>query len=383
MSDAGRKTDLLCFFVRFPLRIAFLSALVVACVAGLAVAADDEPTKADIPAGLSTDIRRLIERTFSDDKSVRAYAAKALGRFREPWVFEVLLDALRRCDPEDQDERGNIELLLLEQRDPESVPILLGVFQDSKETWSVRTSAAWLLARLGDPSDPLWSGKAADVATIDAFLDVLGDAGEPAKLRSKVCYGLGRLGERRAVKLLEAIARDRSAEEDLRATAVVSLRGIAGKEAIPLLRELAVAPDERHRLRWCAALGLVKETDGAIDDVEIVGALSPDPNPEIPDGEALKKIMANGKTAAAREAAKIRRGKHASDVEVFRPLSTDKAVFLLILSLAYYCGALTLWAAWYHDVLRLGHLTRRSLIVLVLLLVIGLPLVALQWELWG
>ena len=101
---------------------------------------------------------------------------------------------------------------------------------------------------------------------------------------------------------------DQSEHPGVRVGAAEGLQFSRDPQSTELLARVA-ASDEVSRLRFCAALGAVRHTKGAIDDVRIVTALSSfQPGAESFDVEhkrdAIRDVAEQGRSFAVRSAAR-------------------------------------------------------------------------------
>jgi hypothetical protein len=111
------------------------------------------------------------------------------------------------------------------------------------------------------------------------------------------------------------VAKDRAEAADVRGAAVEAIPSIEGLRATPLLTCLAKDSTDNDHVRCCAAMSIVKLTDGAIDDVGILPAFDGRYATEysktalveagMATKRALKRIAEHGKTEAVRATAKV------------------------------------------------------------------------------
>jgi HEAT repeat protein len=100
------------------------------------------------------DVDRLIRNLKSENFSVRASAAHALGEIKDPHAVEPLIAALKGMDPRVQQAAANA---LGEIKDPRAVEPLIAALRDTDwnmyrgVSWNIRDAAADALGKINDP----------------------------------------------------------------------------------------------------------------------------------------------------------------------------------------------------------------------------------------
>jgi HEAT repeat protein len=121
-------------------------------------------------------------------------------------------------------------------------------------------------------------------------------------IREGAIEGLGFLHDRRAIKLLELILKDKLGQPyKVRECAATALADIAGRDAAPVLKQVAIDREERRDVRGVAAIGYAQVMNGEVDDMRIVRAIIDYPSPSGCDAMApLSAMFKHGKTKAVR-----------------------------------------------------------------------------------
>jgi HEAT repeat protein len=458
----------------------FISSLILALALSAAGApsADDALTKADIPAGLSPELGKLIEQTFSDDPEQQRNACKGLEEMGPraapavPFLIRLIGDrslgfsvwsaagsAMKKIGPsavdaciaalhrasgdrlralirqlgEFDDPRAVRELAsLLYNRDevvradaalslrfspalnrePNVIPVLIQQLATDKNE-DVRLWAAAALGQSRDPRvvDPLtraltdsdWHvrsfaatalGRVGDRRAVPALIDLLKDAQQHKWARIDAAKALGQIGDPRAIESLHAVLRDGKDYNQFRRAALYAIAEIDGAKAVPLLTPFAKAEAENERIRYRAAMCIVKVTDGAINDVAVVAALRLGYSSRVtaddsdglggdPDDWVAKqkvrayfdKVAKRGQSFLVRSiAARMRDGGLTEPLGYYlvRGFLALVGIYLVILIVA---GVLTC-----RSYLKRGKLLRRWLFVIISLIALGIVLMLINWR---
>ena len=202
--------------------------------------------KAAVPA--------LIEALRDSGSAVRREAAKALGFLKDARAVAPLVAALRDTDT---NVRLYAAYALGEIKDPGAAPTLLKALDDPE--WAVRDQAAWALRELHDPS--LAAPLAAALRRKDA------DA-------AHIVWVLRHLGAGHAITAFSGLLDDPSPR--VRLLAVGALRDLGGKAAIEPL--IAAVGDADARVRFLALEALLETRDErAKKPIQALAAREKDP----------------------------------------------------------------------------------------------------------
>ena len=157
-------------------------------------------------------------------------------------------------------------------------------------------------------------GEIRDMRAFGSLLALMKDGEATEDERAAAALGIGLLGSRDATPALFAAAEDKSAPTMVRVEAIRAVAKLDGITSAPLLTRIAKSEGTVDEVRFSAAMELVAMTNGAIEDVAILPALKwyVDKEHESYEGHeavmkrrisALKKVVANGATAAIRSRA--------------------------------------------------------------------------------
>lgn len=212
---------------------------------------------AAVPALVAT-----LRDPYDDGASVKAAAALALARLRDPEVIPLLVKELQTVD--ESSSRNIAEALT--SFGPLTVPALLEV-----------------LAAPGEPVARVWAarilGRIGDAKITDALVARLHDRSDA--LRMAVAEALGVVGDRRALQpLVQCTLRDPAPQ--VRAHAAGAVARIDTSGAIDVLVAALADPDHGTRLRVLEAFENIQVKDTSV----IEGALR-DANPEVRRRAAL------------------------------------------------------------------------------------------------
>ena len=247
-----------------PVRIGSTVATIVLCVylaasagATESVARIKPPTsKADIPDNVSGEIRGLVEKTFSDDPSERASAAKELRKFGSksapavPFLIRLLGDESRQQPTPSSEAFETLYVL----RDAAILPLTAGLAVDDE---NIRYFSISLLEMIGDRR------------AVPALIRLLDrDAGARGfSMRGAAASALGEIGDARAVEPLLGLLKD--SDRDVVARAVSALGEIGDHRAIKPLLALLKSP--QSDLRSWAAIALGRFGDWTLFDPLFTG----------------------------------------------------------------------------------------------------------------
>ena len=188
--------------------------------------------KSDIPSGLPSGVRRAVAKTFSADPDERARAADAIARmgyFAAP-----------------------------------TVPFLLRLANDSESTSYSRPFVEWEDANgvvCEYASDALVKlGK----SVIEKVLPIPSDESAPLRLRAEAISVLGRLGDDRAIPVVEKCIK--SKHSTIRLYAATALARLRGKGSVQLLTALIADENENVGVRSNAISALDKRYISAFID---------------------------------------------------------------------------------------------------------------------
>jgi HEAT repeat protein len=246
-------------------------------------------------------VKQSLIRALEDRNSfVRTYVAEALGECRYPEAFEPLLKMLKDAD---DSARGGAIRALGDLGDPRAREELRQIVRTAsrkiRHYGDEGSAAARSLGQLGRKGDD--KGFAFDflIGTAESLT-------ENEFIRCGAIYGLGELGDRRAIEsLLRMVGRESGEPVWVRGAAISAIAALQGREAAPLLKRWAVDDVEARWNRYIAAERLANVTDGEVDDVAIVKLIADSYRVEggDPDKLTLKKIIEHGKTKEVRQAA--------------------------------------------------------------------------------
>ncbi len=274
-------------------------------------------------------IPALLKALKDSDASVRCSAIIALGAFHDPPVIEPLIPLLK-----DKDKAVCWQAInaLGASKTSKAVPFLLEIMHDPKRERRFRAEAALALGEVGDKSaiEPLLkvlnNNKEHDsvrayavyaLGTLDAksamepLFTHLNDPVERIAVRAAAARAIGLLHDRRASEPFMAILHDRRVPVVVRRAVVDAVAKLLGRDAIPLLSQLAKNDADDWEVRYDAAFSLTELTAGAIDDMKVLDVLI-EYHDEGVDRDfgyhhqitVLRSIVKNGKTAEIREAAR-------------------------------------------------------------------------------
>jgi HEAT repeat protein len=348
-------------------RLKYSLALVIVFSVGQYATSGKELTKADIPPGLSSELKLLIEDTFSKDFKTCLNAVDRLLAMGEkaapamPFILRLLEDrdwhlaevvtrrvgdalskypALRKVpgvvqaltrfsENPDVNRRSDAATLLAQSRIPGAFELLVKMLKDPEH--GVRESAILALGDLGDrraepilveivyscdrhADEYLSEGCVAEVAmgkvggklTFYVLRNALRDWFTRKRfvstdMREGAVGGLGLLRDREAIKLLEWILKDKlNIPYRVRAEVPAALASIEGRDAVPLLKQMAIDKEEQPIVREAAGIVLADVLKGEIDNIEVVEVIGS----SFDDVEEVLLLIAkHGKTEAIRKAA--------------------------------------------------------------------------------
>ena len=240
----------------------------------------------------------LVGALRDDDAEVRESTVWVLRDLHDPRLVLPLVDVLK---DKAASVRQGAARALGEQGDRRAVPALLNAFRDTAEDIGVRYASACSLGKIADPPP------------LDGLLAILKDRSMPEAVRSGAAAGLAMSKDQRFVEPLVALAKDGREADNLRGNAVEAIADIEGSRAVPFLtRSPTVASEDAH-VRCCAAMLVVKLTNGAVSDVGVVAALEGRYSTEgsitaVVEGrkaqrKAVREVAERGRTEAVRAAA--------------------------------------------------------------------------------
>jgi HEAT repeat protein len=226
--------------------------------------APDEKNRA-VFAGVVDRLIQFVQQDDSFDTIVRAAAAEALGKTRDPKAIPVLTEQLREDKPTPIATAA--ARALRHFNDPQVIHALAKTAANREIAIDVREVAFESIANIGNPN------------TVDTLISILEDPSVDYYFRSKAARALGRIGDPKAIEPLirtlenettwsggtvrEAIAEALGAFRDPRATdalvaalasdylsacaAAASLKKLRDKRAVePLIRILEGDPSQHH-----------------------------------------------------------------------------------------------------------------------------------------
>jgi HEAT repeat protein len=254
---------------------------------------------------MPSDLRALVEKTFSTDRRQRMDAARELGWLGErgvpaiPFLIRLLNDYEGYADANPSREASMalvrlgpsaVEPLIAAMRAPgnpanEELAVVLGLTGDRRavpalidaleghEAGGLRDRAAWALGLIGDPRavEPLlrhvgdddpdvaeWSiealGGTGDRRAVEPLIAIAKNRGAPANLRGSAAASLGKIGDPRAFEPLLAIFKNAAEPESLRYRCAHALGETKQPRAFEVLREALGDKDEYMRLWAIGAL---------------------------------------------------------------------------------------------------------------------------------
>jgi HEAT repeat protein len=232
----------------------------------------------------STDPRlvpALIDCFKDGDRFVRLSAVGHFRNHRDARAVEPLIDALSH---QDETMRTTAAEALGIQDDRRAIAPLLARIHDHDERGDVQRIAAEALGKIGGPV--VFDSLLAVLAKAPDFTTQRPGAGQALNYHGEIVsrdltgrrFGavraLGHLGDPRAGEILRSVLRNGKESEPVRLAAAKSLAEIEGKHAFPLMTEFATAQSESPVFRFGIAVELVNASNGAIDELEVVAALT-------------------------------------------------------------------------------------------------------------
>jgi HEAT repeat protein len=308
-------------------------------------------------------IPAIVRASKDSDPAVRKEARVALERLRDSKV----ISEVESCFADQLSEKRKHERALsVEERcGLGSTAGLLELLQDSNAHEGLRSTAAYALGQSGDPR-------------VTPLVQVLTNRHEPAALRARAAWALKDTCAFPVCEALETILADLRCK-----VAAVAIGVFQPKDLAPLLMRIAKSQRESPRLRYHAAVHLVRATEGTIDDLDIVYAIADstirdedfgvvDSDGTFVQCDALERLANHGSTFAVRRAAGKGPRRPAAEFLVPPPVP----------SMLYYTVTLGLWGFLYRSSLRRKQLTVQSLLVLVTILAAGFPLITMIGGIW-
>jgi HEAT repeat protein len=235
--------------------------------------------------------------SFNDHNTgVRFLAVLHFREHRDPRVVAPLLSMLNN-----HDTRRSAMGALGHQGDRRAAAPLLKIFRQTTD--DDRDAAAYALGRIGDPIG------------LEALVVTLNDRRETPRMRMSVAGALGNAPDcgPAALESLTRILQDPGEIPALRGTVARALASIQGTKVVPLLSEMARRPSENDQVRFWAAMSVIQEVDGAIDDpllliplqngyvdLQVRSNLSALAEVAEDTENALAKVAKQGKTSAVR-----------------------------------------------------------------------------------
>lgn len=188
----------------------------------------------------------------TDNAELRRWIIDSLGDIGDPSAASAVRGYL--TDSEDRLARTAMEAAG-ELKDPESVPILLAVLKDEKQSRR-HDEAASALATIGNAE------------SLTGLVSLLRH--EDFSVQQLAAGKLGKTGAPEAVAPLAALADNAKTSQDIRSAALSSLGQIGGADALAVLRRAAESQDERTRGAAASSLGESKDPGALALLIELV-----------------------------------------------------------------------------------------------------------------
>jgi HEAT repeat protein len=235
----------------------------------------------------------LINTLKDEDAGVRREATWVLQNLHDERTVPPLIEALKDGTP---DIRRGAAKALGEQGDSRAVAALLDVLNDPTEKIQARYASACAL------------GQIADSRGLQALQNMMENTSMPKEIRASAIAGLALSKNPHFSKPLIALVTNIDEVADLRGDAIEGITNLDGLKSLSLLIDIAKTTTENEYVRCCSAICIINLTNGEIDDMQILPALKGRfiSHQEGQDERmnALQKVVAHGKTAVVREAAK-------------------------------------------------------------------------------
>lgn len=239
-------------------------------------------------------VEPLIEAVGDEESSIREYAISGLGSQTDPRAVAPLIAATNDTEaslrPFAVEALGKLD-------DARAVMFIRQMLDDTTANEDLRRHCAVALAAKSRPED------------VDHLFDVINDAQVPDRIRGGIAFGFELSKNARFMGRLTAVALDRRNRWYLRRDVLRAIERLGGKDGLAPLFKIANSKTDEIRVRCFAALGIVRITDGKIDNVEFVsiierGYTTPQPGSYYSRDRAMRKIARNGRTDIVRDAAR-------------------------------------------------------------------------------
>ena len=259
-------------------------------VLGIRVSASGKPTKADIPSGVSREVKALIEQTFSPDPRLRIEACDKLERMDKvaapavPFLIQLLGDKSETKDVFSGEVGISAELALKAIGEPAIKPCIVALSQSSGQQRQAliavlgssgeRAAAEVLAGLLSDPDVDIRRRAA---GSLDDCLKLRQGRPQPihilpilvqarmdrnVNVRMWIARALGDLQDPRVVEPLQEMLND--ASESVRGDAAAALGQVPDRRVVPTLLAVLQNAKESESVRCSAAVALGKTADPSV-----------------------------------------------------------------------------------------------------------------------